>query len=46
MFKVNNKDTRTASWTPFWCLCCKYENEPFSRVSIVGFEQGMFARFH
>ena len=38
MFKINNKDTRKAS---FWCLYCQLWTyfTPCSTVSIVNFEQ-------
>ena len=41
LFKVNYRDTRTASLTSFWCLYCKLWTyfTPFSSVSNVDFEQ-------
>ena len=40
MFKVNNKDARTAPLTSFWCLYCHLLTNftPCSSVSIVNFK--------
>ena len=41
MFKVNNKNTKMASFTSFWCFYCYLSIcfNPFSSVSVVAFEQ-------